>query len=217
MAAWGGGAIWPPSRTTALDNYWRVAAAEVTPVKRTAKYTWITPGLRLREFIIYDKDGGTFFSKNAVCVCMCRIAQIRCLATIKRAALYVATPPPNLRSIGPRCFSVSCFQHSTPTRCSEIRIMETKHTHTRRSGNSHTAEPLLSPPSYVSDCCICDRLCGLVVRVSGYRSRGPGFGSLRFQIFWEEAGLERGPLSLVRTTEELLGRNSSGSGLENRD
>jgi hypothetical protein len=27
-------------------------------------------------------------------------------------------------------------------------------------------------------------------------------------------GLERGPLSLVRTTEELLGRKSSGSGLE---
>jgi hypothetical protein len=27
-------------------------------------------------------------------------------------------------------------------------------------------------------------------------------------------GLERGPLSLVSTTEELLGRNSSGSGLE---
>jgi hypothetical protein len=30
-------------------------------------------------------------------------------------------------------------------------------------------------------------------------------------------GLERGPLSLVGTTEELLERNSSGSGLENRD
>jgi hypothetical protein len=30
-------------------------------------------------------------------------------------------------------------------------------------------------------------------------------------------GLERGPLSLVSTTEELLGRNCSGSGLENRD
>jgi hypothetical protein len=29
-------------------------------------------------------------------------------------------------------------------------------------------------------------------------------------------GLERGPLSLVSTIEELLGRNSSGSGLENR-
>jgi hypothetical protein len=27
------------------------------------------------------------------------------------------------------------------------------------------------------------RLCGLVVRVSGYRSRGPGFDSQRFQIF----------------------------------
>jgi hypothetical protein len=29
--------------------------------------------------------------------------------------------------------------------------------------------------------------------------------------------LERGTLSLVRITEELLGRNSSGSGLENQD
>jgi hypothetical protein len=61
-----------------------------------------------------------------------------------------------------------------------------------------------------------DRLCGLVARVSGYRSRGSGFDFRRFQIFWEAEGLERGPLSLVRTTEELLGR-SSGSGLETRD
>jgi hypothetical protein len=30
-------------------------------------------------------------------------------------------------------------------------------------------------------------------------------------------GLERGSLSLANTTEELLGRNSSGSGLENRE
>jgi hypothetical protein len=30
-------------------------------------------------------------------------------------------------------------------------------------------------------------------------------------------GLERGPLSLVSTIEELLGRESSGSGLEIRD
>jgi hypothetical protein len=64
---------------------------------------------------------------------------------------------------------------------------------------------------------VVDRLCDLMVRVSGYRSRGPEFDSRRFQIFWEAAGLERGPLSLVRTTEELIGRTSSGSGLENQD
>jgi hypothetical protein len=49
-----------------------------------------------------------------------------------------------------------------------------------------------------------DRLCGLVIGVSGYRSRGPRFDSRRFHIFWEAAGLERSTLSLVRTTEELL-------------
>jgi hypothetical protein len=52
--------------------------------------------------------------------------------------------------------------------------------------------------------------CGLVVRVPGYRMSGPEFDSLRYQIFWEVVGLERGPLSLVSTTEELLGRESSG-------
>jgi hypothetical protein len=49
-----------------------------------------------------------------------------------------------------------------------------------------------------------DRLCGLVVRVSGYRYR---FDSRRYQIFWVVVGLERGPLSLVslvRSIEELL-------------
>jgi hypothetical protein len=55
------------------------------------------------------------------------------------------------------------------------------------------------------------RLCGLAVRVPGYRFRD----SWRFQIVWEIVGLEQGPLSLVSTIEELLGRNSSGSDLEN--
>jgi hypothetical protein len=55
-----------------------------------------------------------------------------------------------------------------------------------------------------------------VVRVPGYRSRGPGFDSRRNQIFWEVVGLERGPLNLVRITEELLEWKSSGSGQENR-
>ena len=49
-----------------------------------------------------------------------------------------------------------------------------------------------------------DCLCGLVVRVSGYRYRGLGFDSRRYQIFWVVVGLERGPLSLVMSIEELL-------------
>ena len=48
------------------------------------------------------------------------------------------------------------------------------------------------------------RLCGLVVRVYGYRYRGLGFDSRRYQIFWVVVGLERGPLSLVRSIDELL-------------
>jgi hypothetical protein len=38
------------------------------------------------------------------------------------------------------------------------------------------------------------------------------FDSLRHQIFREVVGLERRPLSLVSTIDELLGRKSSGSG-----
>jgi hypothetical protein len=50
-----------------------------------------------------------------------------------------------------------------------------------------------------------DRLCGLVVRVLGYRSGGPGSipGTTRKE---NVVCLERGPLSLVSTTEELLDR-----------
>jgi hypothetical protein len=50
-----------------------------------------------------------------------------------------------------------------------------------------------------------DRLCGLVVRVLGYRSGGPGSisGTTRIKKIVD---LERGPLSLVSTTEELLDR-----------
>jgi hypothetical protein len=43
------------------------------------------------------------------------------------------------------------------------------------------------------------------------------FDSFRYQIFWEIVRLERGPLCLVSTTQELLGRKSSGSGLEIRE
>jgi hypothetical protein len=49
-----------------------------------------------------------------------------------------------------------------------------------------------------------DRLCGLVVRVLGYRSGVPGSipGTTKKKV----VGLERGQLSLVSTTEELLDR-----------
>jgi hypothetical protein len=52
-----------------------------------------------------------------------------------------------------------------------------------------------------------DRLCGLVVRVPAYRPRGP---VVRISV------LERGPLSLVRITEELPEWKNCGSGLENK-
>jgi hypothetical protein len=44
-----------------------------------------------------------------------------------------------------------------------------------------------------------------------------GFDFQRYQIFWEVVGLERGPLSLVSTTEELLERKSCGYCLESRE
>jgi hypothetical protein len=50
----------------------------------------------------------------------------------------------------------------------------------------------------------CDRLCGLVIRVLGYRPRGPRFDS-------------RDQLSLVRINEELVELKNRGSGLENRE
>jgi hypothetical protein len=49
--------------------------------------------------------------------------------------------------------------------------------------------------------------------LQNHRSR---FNSLHYQTFWV-VGLERGPFSLVSTTEELLGRNSNCFGLVNRD
>jgi hypothetical protein len=49
------------------------------------------------------------------------------------------------------------------------------------------------------------RLCGLVVRVLGYRFGGPGSDSRHYQKK-KVVGLERGALSFVSTTEELLDR-----------
>jgi hypothetical protein len=54
-------------------------------------------------------------------------------------------------------------------------------------------------------------------QTSWLQIKRPGFDYRRYQIFWEVVGLERGPLSLVSTTEELLGRKISDCGLETRD
>jgi hypothetical protein len=43
------------------------------------------------------------------------------------------------------------------------------------------------------------------------------FDSRHYQVFWEAVGLERFLLSLVSTTEELLGRKSSVFSLESRE
>jgi hypothetical protein len=61
-----------------------------------------------------------------------------------------------------------------------------------------------------------DRLCRLVVRAPGYKSRGRGFDSLHYRMLWEVVGLERGAHSLVKITEELLEGKSIGSDLEKR-
>jgi hypothetical protein len=58
---------------------------------------------------------------------------------------------------------------------------------------------ILSSILIVFDC-----VCGLVVRVAGYRTRTAGFYSWRYQIIFEVVGLEQGPLSLVRIIEELF-------------
>jgi hypothetical protein len=52
---------------------------------------------------------------------------------------------------------------------------------------------------------------------SGMQIQASGFDSRSYQIFWEVQGLERSPLILVSTIEELLERKRSGSGLESRE
>jgi hypothetical protein len=66
-------------------------------------------------------------------------------------------------------------------------------------------------------CLVDDRLCGLVVRLSGCRPRGHGFDSRRCQIFWVTMGLERGPLSPYEEKWGATWKESTGSGLENWD
>jgi hypothetical protein len=84
--------------------------------------------------------------------------------------------------------------------------------HNRRTLLKSSENVLFNNKINLPNCYTPDRLCGLVVRVPGYRSTGHGFDSRRYQIFREVVGLERGPLSLVIITEKLFERKSSGSG-----
>jgi hypothetical protein len=56
-----------------------------------------------------------------------------------------------------------------------------------------------------------------VARVPGYRSRDPVFDYLRYQIFWDVVGQERGPLSLVNNLRSYLNGKIAALGLEDRD
>jgi hypothetical protein len=78
-----------------------------------------------------------------------------------------------------------------------------------RSGTVHCVSIATSHLAHIAN--------GVVARVPSCRSRRLGFDSRRYHIFWDVVGLERGPPSLVSTTEELLGRKSNGSGLESRE
>jgi hypothetical protein len=81
--------------------------------------------------------------------------------------------------------------------------------------------PLAIIPHLCCKLCVTDsdRLCGLVIRVSGYGTQRSiyKFDSGCYQIFWEVVSLERGPLSLVSTVKEVLEIKSRGSGLEIRE
>jgi hypothetical protein len=57
---------------------------------------------------------------------------------------------------------------------------------------------------YVCMCVFSDRLCGVVVRVLGYRSGGPG--SIHGTTRKKNSASGTGSLSLVSTIEELLDR-----------
>jgi hypothetical protein len=94
-------------------------------------------------------------------------------------------------------FQENCLQDSQICRFSELFLPASRH-------SIQLQECQFNNMLFCATVFPRDRLCGLVVRVFGYRSGGPGSipGTTRKK---KVVGLERGTLSLVSTTEELLG------------
>ena len=100
--------------------------------------------------------------------------------------------------------AVSLGSFRGPKFLRKVRNHSPNDTASHRRSPRTTPSFVSSPQLFIRYSGCWDRLCDLVVRVSGYRYRGLGFDSRHYQIFWVVVGLERGPLSLVRSIEELL-------------
>jgi len=103
--------------------------------------------------------------------------------------------------------SFTCFVYTQR----QISIHETKHLFTGH---------LIAAKYYGSYIAILDRLCGLMVRVSGYRYRGPGFDPRRYH-FLVVVGSGTGPTQPREPREVNWGatwiKNVAAPSLENRD
>jgi hypothetical protein len=98
---------------------------------------------------------------------------------------------------------VRCVYSTQQTLASSLRTY--KYAHYQGTRNTHSIPRVWTWP------------CSSSGQSSWLQIQRSRFDSRRYKIFWEVVGMERGPLSLVSTIEELLGRNNSGSGLEDRE
>jgi hypothetical protein len=97
-----------------------------------------------------------------------------------------------------RLYGLADHYISQSTHTLSLSLSHTQ-THTYKHTHTHTHIYV-----YVYIYIHTDRLCGVVVRVLGYRFGGPG--SIPCTTRKKVVGLERGPLIVVSTTEELLDR-----------